>query len=688
MATTLLLLAVGLVAAAAALARQTLAAREQPTASQKSDVRGYKPPADDKDDSVEVSGRVVGPEGKPVVGAKVFFARSALVRRDSPPPPAIVTSDAEGRFRLRVARTGYLDEHEKADWLRGAIVAVGKGNAFGWAGGRVDKQTNVTVRLGKDVPIQGRVVDLEGRPIGGVKVQVRSVRFREDGGDLKAFVADLQSGMYARGEFLPGFLGTEVDPALLGLKRRAVTGADGRFQFAGISSECKVGLRLTGPTIETVEVFALTHPTRSIRLPRHLVYHGPTFEHAAAPTRPIAGVVRDRDTGKPLAGVTVRARFPSYMGDSDPEGYLRATTDSQGRYRLVGLSRQGGQRLQIVPGPGQPYLGATRKSPAGSGLDPVTMDFTLKRGVWVRGRVTDKETGRPVAARVQYGAFVDNPHLKETADFTGSERIEVRTAADGSFSLVGLPGRGLLAVKAADRKEGRYRMSVGAGAIQGPRFGHTDFHTEPALLNQAEFNTLVAINPARDAEAIVANVVLDPGKTVTGTLVDPDGKLVTGGRMDGAVRDWFNRGDLPTGQFRITGVDLAQPRWILFRHRGRSLGAIVQFKGDERMPVTVRLQKLATIRGRLVDDDGQPRDGWLMGGYHQGKLFGNSIGLSFGMRKIGKDGRFRIEGMVPGMKVGLFVGKNTSFFDPLVPDLTLAPGEVKDVGDVKVKAGQ
>ena len=38
-----------------------------------------------------------------------------------------------------------------------------------------------------------------------------------------------------------------------------------------------------------------------------LVYHGAQFDQAVAPTKPIVGVVRDKDTGKPIAGVTVQS---------------------------------------------------------------------------------------------------------------------------------------------------------------------------------------------------------------------------------------------------------------------------------------------------------------------------------------------------------------------------------------------
>jgi RNA polymerase sigma factor (sigma-70 family) len=686
-ATMLLLLAAGLVAAAAALARQTLAATEQPVASPKSEVRGQKTAADDKSDSVEVSGRVVAPDGKPFAGAKVYFAH--YIQRDPPAGPAAVSSDAEGRFRLRVSRTGYPEKFMKAVWMQGAVVAVGQGNTFGWAGAdHADQLTNVTIRLSRDVPITGRVLDLQGKPIAGVSVQVRGVRVRQDGGDLKDLVARLQKKQAG-----PNHPDIWLHPAPLGVARPLVTDSDGKFRITGIRGECLVRLRFAGPTIETAEVYAMTRPTPTIVTPRvkerpdlgRVVFHGHTFDHAAAPTRVIAGVVRDRDTGQPLKGVTVRGRLGSPKASRFvAHPYLETTTDGQGRYRLVGLSREGGHRLDLFPPSDQPYLRAARKSPAGSGLDPVRMDFRLKRGVVIRGRVTYKETGRPVAARVQYLAFADNAYLKEAAGFSDSEEIVVRTAADGSFTLLGLPGQGVVVAAVADfTQAGRYLMACGLDQVKGKRYGN-DLDTVPTLCDPRQYNALVEVRPARDARSIIQDIVFDPGRTVSGTIVGPDGKPVTGVTIDSAFGVWFEAKDLPTATFRIPGIDPKHPRAFWFRHRGQNLGAAVVLRGDERMPVTVRLQKCATLTGRLVDDDGQPRTSWLAGGLLKGQL--GSTGVGFFTARSGKDGRFRIEGIIPGLTFDLWAGKTASTFDQnLVPKMKLEPGQVKDLGEFKRK---
>ena len=101
--------------------------------------------------------------------------------------------------------------------------------------------------------------------------------------------------------------------------------------------------------------------------------------------------------------------------------------------------------------------------------------------------------------------------------------------------------------------------------------------------------------------------------------------------------------------------------------------------------MTIRLQPWGTVTGRVVDDDGQPLKGLRMmstGGIFperpdvQGILPGDGV--------IGSDGRFRVEGLVPGLKYGASASDQKAIFGELFHDQTVAPGEVKDLGDLKV----
>src|SRR5262249_43624337 len=125
------------------------------------------------------------------------------------------------------------------------------------------------------------------------------------------------------------------------------TGADGRFQINGIGRERVASLRIEGPAIATQQVKAMTRPVGMIRLtPRAqpvVTFYGATFDLPAVPTKPVVGVVRDKDTGKPLAGVTVRSY--RIAGAVDFNGLSRTTTDREGRYRLVGLPKGPGNAI-------------------------------------------------------------------------------------------------------------------------------------------------------------------------------------------------------------------------------------------------------------------------------------------------------------------------------------------------------
>ena len=75
----------------------------------------------------------------------------------------------------------------------------------------------------------------------------------------------------------------------------------------------------------------------------------------AAPTRPIEGVVREQETGLPIAGARIDS---TRLADSDVwnNTAVRTTSDAQGRYRLVGLPPgmgnvivAGGGRDEVYP---------------------------------------------------------------------------------------------------------------------------------------------------------------------------------------------------------------------------------------------------------------------------------------------------------------------------------------------------
>src|SRR5262249_1827115 len=170
------------------------------------------------------------------------------------------------------------------------------------------------------------------------------------------------------------------------------TGADGRFRLAGAGRERVVHFRIEGPGIASSSLEVMTRAAETVRGLHGRHVHGATFDYVAYASRPIRGVVRDKETGKPLAGVSVG----HYHGQG-PD----AVTAGEGRYELLGLVKGRQYVLEVKPPDGLHFRRRLRLQDT-PGLGPLTGDVELTRGLRIRGRVTDRE-GKPVArARVEY----------------------------------------------------------------------------------------------------------------------------------------------------------------------------------------------------------------------------------------------------------------------------------------------
>ncbi|HZY87844.1 MAG TPA: hypothetical protein VFE78_23610, partial [Gemmataceae bacterium] len=78
------------------------------------------------------SGRVVGPDGKPVAGAKLHLLYHSPKEL---PISARASSDAEGRFKFSVARAEFDRSFSSVPWRVVSVVAVAPGYGLGLGGG-------------------------------------------------------------------------------------------------------------------------------------------------------------------------------------------------------------------------------------------------------------------------------------------------------------------------------------------------------------------------------------------------------------------------------------------------------------------------------------------------------------------------------------------------------------------------
>ena len=323
----------------------------------------------------------------------------------------------------------------------------------------------------------------------------------------------------------------------------------------------------------------------------------------------LSGTVLDRD-GKRLAGVEVRIGAEAALPSFDAEGRALETlgtahfvTDAEGGFRS--------ERLL----PGSHPIAA--RSPS----------FGLHRGA------VELESGaaRHIEIVMQPEAVVFGRATFESGDPAADRFVAVRgedafqtpfapTDRSGRFLLRGLPsGKSTLIVQASDGATARTTID------------------------------------ARPGDRIEWNPILATGLSVTGVVVDDDGRaqesvlvrLVPSGGIDRSTADLLSRDAVADsrGAFRFNG--LQDRRYDLFAYRAR--GAMPSARAAGLRPTVADLRvvcsgsaRTGTLSGVVLSRDRSP-----VGGAHL-RIVDDIPDLDFAT-ETSPDGHFRFEGIAPGV---------------------------------------
>ncbi len=428
---------------------------------------------------VQISGQILGADGKPAAGAEVLVMTAPWRYIDHARPAfaagyevlAQTRADREGRFQLAAP----LDRWGCPGQIAWPLQVIGRAPGHGPAwqpvmANRVKPDRNdLVLSLPAEEVLHGRLIDLQGRPAAGVKLTVLRLGARAsqelphweflgrwDG--MEEYTARVGKPI-TQGERVMDFhplagLQFYAAPAPLPVWPGAVvTDARGEFRLHGVGRGQGVGLLAEHERFayQLVEIEAdAKRPAGPVTRPLE-------------PARLLEGTVIAADTGKPLVGAVVQVDmgFASVTarGDhADGKGrrFVRRSwgyydhfmlftppvrTDAAGRFRVqpfVGPSfaASGSTFAVTAAAPeGQPYLSIERDVAWPKGAVKKEVRLTLPRGVLVRGKVIEKTSGRPVAgARVDYWS-------KGLALPAGVVSPGPRNCgADGTFALV-LPAR-------------------------------------------------------------------------------------------------------------------------------------------------------------------------------------------------------------------------------------------------------
>ena len=319
------------------------------------------------------------------------------------------TTDAAGHFAFQEVTTPAFPKIAEVGqsvfpW---DIVAIAPAHGLAWVPLTPQNQRiPITLKLGAEGTLHGRVIEPGGNPVVGAKVQV--------------------FGIDPLGRPDENGLGTvnRLNLSWSAFPLGATTNADGRFNVASLPRDRVISLVITAPRHERLFAFAATseqpqpdfvsHATRNgkpeeLRMP---VYTGDfTLTAKVADHVLIGQVVRDAD-GKPAAKAQV-----IHQGDT-----IRA--DENGRFRIEGLVA-GKLELNAAPD-----VSDSESAPAGAVVEipenPKEIEQTLKlpRGLILSGKVVDETSGagRRKSARRLHVASWPRSNSHSDRVFQGNRR--------------------------------------------------------------------------------------------------------------------------------------------------------------------------------------------------------------------------------------------------------------------------
>lgn len=627
----------------------------------------------------EISGLVVGADGKPIVGADVVALNSRPAPRglwDFPYQARLLgkgKTDAEGRYRIEGVDDSVMPEDQLL------LIATAPGLGF-LARNLPDLDGSVEdpIQLLAEQKLEVRLVDLEGSPLSGAEVRL-----------IYAYPGSGGVGLTRES------LTNEILPELA---QSWTTDPEGRFTLRGIGPGCSASLEVRA------EGFG------SQRLPIEIKANVDSATLAMRRAHVVKGRVTLGKGGPPAVGARVKARSMSekqgigqYMGDAN------ALTDQDGRYR-VEASAGGSVRIEVSPPleGGEAYLLRGDLVVPGDSVSSVA-DLVLPRGVLVRGKITEAGSGLPIAGAVVHHQAQErnNPYFIKgnSAWFNGDEQKAI-TAPDGTFQLAVMPGPGYLLVKGPTNDYLHDEISL------------VELHGGLIWPNTRQYpDALKKLEPKPDDGPIDLELTLRKGTTLSGRVVDHEGRpareAVLFSRWYLTPSDMtinYSQRRLPTrgGRFALRGCDPDATAPVFFLDADRQLGAVVELSGKQAgQELEVTLEPCGSASLRLVDDQGKPlRPGRraahleivltpgasfgeaLPGLDKESPLMADSIHVANLDREryrnmvTDEEGRFNFPTLIPGAPYRISV-----YNQPVKTqvEFTVKPGEAKDLGDLTIR---
>ena len=501
------------------------------------------------------SGLVVDNNGVPVADAEVLYS---VKFNES---ESVTHTGVDGTFRFEFPRP------ELRRWDHISIMATHPNHAIGWRNLQPQSMTDVEIQLATLGIISGKIMNETSEPIQNAEARIQYL------------VSDNQR---------PGEAGVGLGRAIP--LSPAKTDANGEFMLRRLPQGATTNLEIQGPGYAQELHFTVPVGTEGL-------------EFRLKPEGRIEGRLTYTDTGAPVKDASV-----AFQGIYPTTGAGRANVDTNGNYLFTNLAT-GVYNLYLDKGPEEWTAVAKELIKVVEGETVSNVDLTLVRGGFITGRVTDRDTGEPIANH--YISFQDAARPESQAAGHGTATDE-----NGVYRFHAAPGRA--------------RIYVGASGYQA--------------IEQAKKYVEVV-----EDETVIVDFQLSKGIELMGQILTKAGEPVAGARITGA-RNWhteYGRSN-ESGVFTISGLQSGQSLSLKAEHSGLRLRGKAEVEVQPGASVEIRMEQYERVKvsGRVVSREGEPMSSvsiYLMRWDSQ-----RHMGQSATVAVTGGDGRFQEIGLIVG----------------------------------------
>ncbi len=612
---------------------------------------------------LSATGTVVDEAGRPIAGARVILREWSVYRARGMPPEKMekllrgeelrdtlieTTTDVAGQFRLHeVPAPAFPDVREAGTTVfPWDVAALADGKGLAWTQLTPQRErTPITLTLGPEGTIRGRVVETGGIPVVGAKIKVLGI---------DPLDGPLDNGLGTINRFNLMYSAFPLG---------AATDRDGRFTIRGMPRDRVATLVVNESRHQDLFAMAATtdtpQPEKALDGTRWRVYTGDFTLTVKRADHVLNGRIVAEPDGKPAAGAHIMVNGS------------RLKADENGRFRIDHLVTGKLELHATLFGSNAAQLDTQIEIPE----NPTEIEhtFALPRGMIITGRIIDGKTGAGVE-KVPVEFSQERAAEQPPILFASS----TETDSEGRYRLVAPPGRGMVIVQTIPAMFAQPARGY-VGQPPDPKFSREAAGVAGQTIEVGEFK-------------------LQRGRELMLQVLDTENRPVADAQVD--IRDFgLPPGTQPgrtgaDGRSTLVGLSLTASTVVDITAASRTLGATTEIP-EPGSPVAgngeivVRLQPLVSLSGRVLDEAGKPITGPLVHLYRNVIYPGESrrsFGLPLGtLNETKADGTFTFDHLIPGATYNTMV-EASGYPNATSAHVTVKPGQSVRLDDFRLPA--